>query len=312
MKDELIKKSYISSFDTNNKLIKDLMIINTKCLVDNNTQRQVYLDRARLREEILYYKFYGQSIDDQNLVDINLLNIILPVILSNTNIQKSEEESVSIIQNYAKFFKQESKLQEYILATVMYNTAIHKLIENKNIEYVELLQFMKESVIGFNMQLDKINTIKFQMAKINTIQQVDKYIDKMISNTSKDSIIIDVLDVMYEVYIENNEDTEEGKKSIKKSILSIIGEEPNLNIDNIDFILSMSQYITKIRKYEIKKTPYNQNGDPRHIINLNEGDIYMDPILGKIKVISKKLTDNILYIDVHAKSGAYTLKFKKL
>ncbi|MEG2058147.1 MAG: hypothetical protein RRZ84_09645, partial [Romboutsia sp.] len=155
MKDNTIKKLYISAFDIVDKNLKDLIIINTKCLVDENKQRYVYIDNNRLKDELIYYRFYGEKPKYNNI-----LSILIPVVLSNTNIQKSEDEVVALIQKYIKYLKKEEYIFEYILASVLYNLIIHKLLENKNIEYTQLLQIMKERIIEFSIELDKINTIK--------------------------------------------------------------------------------------------------------------------------------------------------------
>ena len=135
MKDNIIKTAYISAFDIKDKYLKDLIIINTKCLIDDKTQRCVYVDNNRLRDELIYYRFYGE-IPQYN----NILNILLPVIISNTNIQKSEDEVVELIQKYVRYLKKEEYLFEYILSSVLYNSIIHNIIEDKNIEYKDLLQ----------------------------------------------------------------------------------------------------------------------------------------------------------------------------
>ena len=81
MKDNIIKKCYLAAFDINDKNLKDLMIINTKCLVDDGKNRYVYIDSNRLKDELIYYRFYGE-IPSYN----SILNLILPAILANTNI----------------------------------------------------------------------------------------------------------------------------------------------------------------------------------------------------------------------------------
>ena len=104
MKENLIRNSYLNSFniDDKSKGLEHLIIINTKCLVDDKIQRYVYIDNNRLKDELRYYNFYGTkpSYDD-------ILNILLPLILSNTNIQKCEDEVVSLIQKYVKYLKKE-------------------------------------------------------------------------------------------------------------------------------------------------------------------------------------------------------------
>ncbi|MGL5312387.1 MAG: hypothetical protein ACRC92_03965 [Peptostreptococcaceae bacterium] len=306
MKDNIIKKIYTSSFDVEDKNLKDLIIINTKCLMDDNTQRCVHIDNDRLRDELIYYRFYGERPSYNNI-----LNMLLPVIISNTNIQKSEDEVVELTQKYVKYLKKEEYLFEYLLGAVLYNSIIHNLIENKDMEYGELLQKIKEKLIGFSVTLEKSNIIKFQMARINAIQEIDKYIDLKPVEYNDNKILGSILNILYDIYIEDREDPNDGVKSIKKSILSILGNEENLNIDNIDFILSMSEYIIKLRKYKVNKNKYIKNADPRSLISLNEGDTIIDPIFNQITIISKNFNNNILNINLKSKSGIYTLKFKK-
>ncbi|WP_042276972.1 hypothetical protein [Faecalimicrobium dakarense] len=306
MKDNIIKDAYTFAFDMGDKSLKDLIIINTKCLVDDEKQRYVYIDNTRLKDELIYFRFYGEKIEYNNI-----LNILLPVILSNTNIKKSEDEVVGLIQKYIKYLKKEDFAFDYILGSVLYNIIVQKIIENKNIEYSELLQIMKERIIEFSIELDKVNTIKFQMERIKIIQEIDKYIDLKAENYNDEKIVGSLLNILYDIYIEDREVPNDGIKSIKKSILSILGEKTNNDIDNIDFILSMSEYICKLRNYKINKKMYDKNVDPRNLISLNEGDIVIDPILNQITVISKEFSNNILKIDVKSKSGIYSLKFKK-
>ena len=306
MKNNLIKNAYISAFDIEDKYLKDLIIINTKCLIDDKTQRYVYIDNNRLRDELIYYRFYGEKPEYNNI-----LNILLPLIISNTNIQKSEEEVVELIQKYVRYLKKEEYLFEYILSSVLYNSIIHNIIEDKNIEYKDLLQKIKEQIIGFNIDLDKPSTIKFHMARINAIQQIDKYIDLKVEEYDNYKILGSLLNILYDIYIEDREVKDFGSESIKKSILSILGDDENNNIDNIDFILSMSEYIVKLRHYKVNKKLYDKNSDPRYLINLNEGDTYNDPIFNQIKVVSKNFNNNILNINIKSKSGLYMLKFKK-
>lgn len=308
MKERLIRNSYLNSFNINEEDngLKGLIVINTKCLIDDKTQRYVYVDNNRLKDELIYYNFYGikPEYDD-------ILNILLPLILANTNIKKSEDEVVGLIQKYVKYLKKDNYLFEYILGAVIYNSLMHTLIDNKNIEYNDLLQGLKEKIIGFSIELEKTNMIKFQMARISAIQTIDNYIDMKIRDYEDGKIITNLLNAIYDIYIEEREENNQGILSIKKSILSILGEDPDLNIDNIDFIESMSHYIVKIRNYMINKKLYNLNSDPRSLIKYNEDDIVLDPILNKISIMSKYLNDNILYIKIKAKSGEYNFKFKK-
>ncbi len=189
---------------------------------------------------------------------------------------------------------------------------MHNLINNSKIEYVELLQSIKDKIIGFSIELDKSDVVKFQMARIKAIQLIDKYIDLKSEDYDEESILLNVLNVLYDVYMEDRIVENEGINSIKKSILSILGEESKLNEDNIDFIFSMSEYVVKLRKYKIGVKAYNKSIDPRSLIRLEEGNTIVDPIFNQITVMSKTFNDNILSIKINSKSGIYILKFKKV
>ena len=129
------------------------------------------------------------------------------------------------------------------------------------------MQKIKTVIIEFNHNMDKSEVIKFEMKRIQTIQAIDRYIDLKVSDYESTNIITNLLNAIYDVYIEDREVSLDGIKSIKKSILSILNLNIESNIDNIDFINSMSEYIIKLRKYKISKKEYNIKSDPRYLIS---------------------------------------------
>lgn len=306
MKEELLKKAYINAFSIEDKYIKNMIILNTKSLIDDLAQRYVKIDKNRLRDELLYYRFYGEKLDD-----INIVNILLPVIISNTNMKKSEGEVVKVIKYYVLYNKKNEYMNDFLISSLIYNTLIHSIIENKDIEYEELMQKIKSTIIEFTYEMEKVEVIKFEMKRIQVIQSIDRYIDLKIKDYEDSDIINNLLNVIYDVYINDRDTQIQGIKSIKKSILSILGFDINENIDNIDFINSMAEYIIKLRKYKINKKEYNIKSDPRYLINLEIGDTKSDPILNNIKVISRNFSNNVLNIGLVSKTGDYNFKFKR-
>ncbi|MEX6587336.1 hypothetical protein [Paraclostridium bifermentans] len=306
MKEELLKKAYINAFSIEDKYIKNMLILNTKSLIDDLAQRYVKIDKNRLRDELLYYRFYGEKLDD-----INIVNILLPVIISNTNMKKSEEEVVKVIKYYVLYNKKNEYMNDFLISSLIYNTLIHSIIENKDIEYEELMQKIKSTIIEFTYEMEKVEVIKFEMKRIQVIQSIDRYIDLKIKDYEDSDIINNLLNVIYDVYINDRDTQIQGIKSIKKSILSILGFDINEKIDNIDFINSMAEYIIKLRKYKINKKEYNIKSDPRYLINLEIGDTKSDPILNNIKVISRNFSNNVLNIGLVSKTGDYNFKFKR-
>lgn len=306
MKEELLKKAYINAFSIEDKYIKNMITLNTKSLIDDLAQRYVKIDKNRLRDELLYYRFYGEKLDD-----INIVNILLPVIISNTNMKKSEEEVVKVIKYYVLYNKKNEYMNDFLISSLIYNTLIHSIIENKDIEYEELMQKIKSTIIEFTYEMEKVEVIKFEMKRIQVIQSIDRYIDLKIKDYEDSDIINNLLNVIYDVYINDRDTQIQGIKSIKKSILSILGFDINEKIDNIDFINSMAEYIIKLRKYKINKKEYNIKSDPRYLINLEIGDTKSDPILNNIKVISRNFSNNVLNIGLVSKTGDYNFKFKR-
>lgn len=306
MKDEILKKSYLNAFDIKDNYIKDMLIVITKSLMDDLKQRCVRIDDNRLRDELIYYKFYGQKLDD-----LNIINILLPIIISNTNIQRSEDEVLKTIKYYTLYNKKEEYSSEYIISSLIYNTLVHSIIDNKNIEYSDLMQKIKDRIIEFVPNLEKSKVIKFEMCRIKTIQVIDKQIDLNKYEYNNTDIVVNLLNSIYDVYVEDRETNIDGINSIKKSILSILDFELNSNIDNIDFIKSMSEYIIRLRKYKINKPQYCTKSDPRSLIGLDVGDVKQDPILNNIKIVSKDFVNNVLKIGVTSKSGNYYFKFIK-
>lgn len=306
MKEELLKKAYINAFSIEDKYIKNMIILNTKSLIDDLAQRYVKIDKNRLRDELLYYRFYGEK-----LSDINIVNILLPVIISNTNMKKSEEEVVKVIKYYVLYNKKNEYMNDFLISSLIYNTLIHSIIENKDIEYEELMQKIKSTIIEFTYEMEKTEVIKFEMKRIQVIQSIDRYIDLKIKDYEDNDIINNLLNVIHDIYIIDRDTKIQGIKSIKKSILSILGFDINEKIDNIDFINSMAEYIIKLRKYKINKKEYNIKSDPRYLINLEIGDTKSDPILNNIKVISRNFSNNVLNIGLVSKTGDYNFKFKR-
>ncbi|WFD09485.1 hypothetical protein [Tepidibacter hydrothermalis] len=305
-----IKNSYIYSFINNKKYLNDFIKIVTKCLIDNKATKTVCIDYHRLREELVFYKYYGKKNEDY-IYDITY---ILPIILSNINLERSQDEVIKNISYYCKLYKENVKNYDYMIVGISYNFLIHTLILNKDIDFKELLQNIKEHVIGFTFDedIDKKDIIKFERSRIKFIQKIDKCIDEKIEELKEESIVDGFFSVIYQVYVKDADENNQSLLSLKNSILGILGFEfKSLNILDLNFIQSLADYILRLRKYEINKKEYTQSTHPRELIDLNIGQSIYNPILNNITVIDKNIKDNMLYIKVKSKSGEYEFEFKK-
>ncbi|CAH2212399.1 hypothetical protein [Tepidibacter aestuarii] len=305
-----IMNSYIYSFDNKKNYLNDLIKMITKSLIDDKSTKTVSMDYQRFREELVFYKYYGAKNDDY-LYDITY---VLPIILSNINLERSQSEVLKSVSYYCKLHKENVKDYDYMIIGISYNFLIHALISDKNIDFNELLQSMKEHIIGFTFDegIDKKDVIRFERSRIKFIQKIDKCMDKKIEELKEESILDGFFKVIYQVYIKDLDENNQSLLSLKNSILGILGFEfDNLNISDLNFIKSLGAYIIKLRKYEINKKKYTQSTHPREFINLNVGDSIYNPILNNITVIDKKIKEDMLYINVRSKSGEYEFKFKK-
>lgn len=301
--DNFVKNAYISAFDTDSDIIKMLMLVNTKCLIDDFKQRYLFVDNNRLRDELRYYKFYGAEYNGENL-----LNIFLPVILGNNAGEKCDKELVELVKKYVMYFKIENKYSEYLIATLIYSELIHNLLKNPSIEYDEIMDMIKERVVSLNIDMEKSHVVKFQMYRIGLIKTIDEYKDGK-RNSSSD-ICSGLLDAIFDIYVEDRDESAD-INSIKKVLFSLLGQSASTEIENIDFVNSMADYTVKLKKYKINKKEYHAKANPLEIISLNEGDSIQDPILNKLTVKSKIINGNLLKINVQAKSGKYCFRFAK-
>lgn len=301
--DNAVKNAYISAFDTDSDIIKMLILINTKCLIDDFKQRYLFVDNNRLRDELRYYKFYGAEYKEENL-----LNIFLPVIIGNNDGEKCDKELVELVKKYVMYFKIENKYSEYLIAALIYSEVIHNLLKNPSIEYEDIMDSIKERVISLNIDMEKSEIVKFQMYRINLIKIIDEYKDG--NRSSSDDVCSGLFDAIFDIYVEDR-DEKSDIDSIKKVLFSLLGQKISTEIENIDFVDSMAEYTVKLKKYKINKKEYKSKANPLEIIALNEGDTIQDPILNKITVKSKKINGNLLKINVLSKSGEYNFRFLK-
>ncbi|KXZ39349.1 hypothetical protein SAMN05661008_00467 [Alkalithermobacter thermoalcaliphilus JW-YL-7 = DSM 7308] len=297
--EERIRNSFIYAFLCESKYLKDMIVLNTKSIIDDKSNKLNYIDYNRLKDELLLYKYYGEK----NNKSIYNLNYILPIILCNTNFKKCEEEVINNIRFYTDKY-------EYVFSGIIYNYIIHSIIKDKDSNISDIISKLKEYIIEFN--IDDIDIINFNKCKIYVLQKLDRFLKQDISLIKEENIIDGILRVLYQVYIQDYNEELEELKSIKNSILGILGFKlDNKNIEGFSFINSLSQYILRLRKYEINKKIYNEKVNPKDLIKLNVGDTIYNPILNNIKVIDKKLENDILYIKVLSKSGEYSFKFKR-
>ena len=287
-----IKNAFLGAFLKENKIICDYIIMITKCLIDDKSNNLVYIDYNRLSDEWLYYRYYGKAYGGFNL------NIILPIILSNTSYENSKQEILKFLEFYCEYYKLNQNKNEYIINAVLYNRLIHLLISNPKAEHQTLINALRDNLMEMNLSssVSREDIIDFQRCKI-------KILNKKCS--------LDLFSLLDQVYLKDAETSSEEEENLKNSVLGLL--ELNLdfeNIPNAQFIRSMSEYIIKLREFKVNKKVYMNNGNPTELIKFEVGQITEDAILGRARIEKKHFIDNILSIQVSCKSGEYNFKFK--
>lgn len=307
--DNTIKKAYLAAFATDDFVISDLMKITTKCLNANKNDRVVFIDKNRLKYELMYYKYYKKCTydEDENLF---LLNAVLPLIFSNKSLHIAIENSVELINIYVDFFKQNKNKMDYILASVCYCEVINAVLLNKNVDLNTMLENIKETIIGFNCKegmLSKTENIKFQMKKIEFIQKLHDYIDLKFE-FNEHNILDEFFEIIYSVYIENSEKTF-GEQSVKNTLFSILGIKNNFDIENEQFLISMSEYIIKLRNFKLCLKLFDKKSTPLNFINSQVGEEILDPIINRGIVKKREVNSEKLLLQIQSKSGVYDFKY---
>ena len=312
MKENLIRNSYLNSFniDDKSKGLEHLIIINTKCLVDDKIQRYVYIDNNRLKDELRYYNFYGTkpSYDD-------ILNILLPLILSNTNIQKCEDEVVSLIQKYVKYLKK-VQLSEYLDKTSgikldpnsIFDIQTKRLHEYKrqqmNLLYIiNKYQEIKAGKIperpitfifgakaapAYTIAQDIIHAILVMQETIKNDKDVSPYMNVVMLenyNVSLAEKVIPACDISEQISLASKEASGTGNMKFMLNGAVTLGTDDGANVEIHELVGDDNIYIfgkdsdTVIKLYEEgtynPKEYYDKNNDIKNAIDFLTSDIAM-------------------------------------
>src|SRR3712207_5583112 len=169
--DNLIKKSYLSSFATNSEEISYLILIMTKVIGSDRSKKKNYLDIDRLYDEFVYFKYYSE------MTATYLLPFTLPLVFVNRSYESYREDMIDLISKLTRFYKIENKKYEYILDNYIYDIVYRHMLLKDFSEPVVLLEKIKGKIVEYNPFEDNKNeNIRLQMKKIGYIDDLHKLV----------------------------------------------------------------------------------------------------------------------------------------
>lgn len=260
-------------------------------------------------------KFYGyESEKYRYLVDLFCYDFIFRKLLSKEELDVESlfmniKESIIIFNPYTNNRKDNVKFQ---VEKIKYINSIHKLIND-----YEKGMDLKTNIVIFDiflrLYLKSIDDGSYIFEELssdglnNLKQNSDIYTDDAKKNNFQKGYIH-----KEDLGIISIENTLKELMQIRENAISETRQAENEDVrkTRINFIKAMSDYIIKIRNFEIQTKSYNGKTTPRKFLNLNVGDKISDPIFSNAEVISKLIVDNCCIVDLKTKTGKYKLTFK--
>lgn len=260
-------------------------------------------------------KFYGyESEKYRYLLDLFCYDFIFRKLLSKEELDLESlfmniKESIILFNPYMDNRKDNVKFQ---VEKIKYINSIHKLIGDceKGID-------LKTNIVIFDIFL------KLYLKSMDDGSYIfDELPGNGLNNLKKNSNIYngDAKKENYQKGYAHKEDlgiisienTLKELMQIRENTISEVRQAKNEDVQNtrIDFIKAMSDYIIRIRNFEIQTKPYDEKTTPRKFLNLNVGDKISDPIFNNVEVISKLIVDNCCIMELKTKTGKYKLTFK--
>lgn len=319
--------------------LTQLMLINCKCLVAHKEKMQVSVDYKRMVSEIKLWKYYRYGMPSNYMHKFNLgkayyedefywndkrgeaFSRIFPIALANKNFSAAQEE---VYKNIIYI----NRHPQVVLAGLLLLRTIYFLTNNTvSMSREGLVDELKSYLIQLQLteleeyvkgQLPNNYKIKFEQEKINYLMDLDRIKN---SNTwnynvldSKSILILSLVNFFRIYEDENNEissldlDDKEmytilyGLLALSKNTIKIKDMD---QIQDLNFIESMGEYLLKLREYEIGRRLFEKTQSEINLFKLEQGAVVKHPLLNNIRVKEKKLLNNYIEIIIESKSGEY-------
>lgn len=323
----------------------ELLLILSKCLIDNEKMYEVIVDNNRLSEELDFWKYYitekATNITGRINVGVNYYNnkeywdckigcgfsSVILFALANKNYNVTQRETYKQILIF-------NRHPQVVLAGLLLARTAHMLLENSDITKVELYERLKDFLIHlqladleneFSGELPNSYRVSFEREKINFMLEMGSIHNNDLREkeviTSKNKFLESIYcywELVKKGEINVDYADNEGFSEIYAIAHTLYAlnnklafEESSENIE-WKFVKEMSVYINKLRHFHVSKKRYiscNQNID---LFSLQVGDRVKHQILNLCKILEKRVVKHEkkteTTIIVECKSGVYELK----
>lgn len=242
-----------------------------RCLMPDSRAMIVRSDRNRLKDELVFMRYYGLEENNKSLIAA-----ITPIVLVNRNPEV-------ILEEMSFLFTQVNGKEPSYYEKILLYLLMQRLTEGE----------AKAAVLAWNPTItEKEQIIAFQKAKIKILMELDK----------KDISLL----VIEGLYCEQSLMEQEKDLLDQLSTRPPAGKEdlPNPNPKLLEFF-------SDVRNYRLTRYPYKDQGNPMAVIEMIEGKTYRLPPLGEVKIAKKTLIENVLTVDVIGRTENYTFRYRK-
>ncbi len=323
----------------------ELLLILSKCLIDNEKMYEVIVDNNRLSEELDLWKYYitekVTNITGRINIGVNYYNnkeywdgkigfgfsSVMLFALANKNYNVTQRETYKQILIF-------NRHPQVVLAGLLLARTTHLLLENSDITKVELSEGLKDFLIHLQLadlenellgELPNSYRVCFEREKINFMLEIGSIHNNDLREkeiiTSKNKFLESIY--CYWKLVKNGEINvdyidNEGSSEISAIAHALYAlnnkltfEEAHENI-NWKFVKEMSAYINKLRHFHVGKKRYISCKQNIDLFSLQVGDRVKHQLLNLCKIVEKRIVKHEgkteTLITVECKSGMYELK----
>lgn len=328
--------------------LTELMIIIGKSLINDEAREKLSIDIPRLKEELILWKYYRkgdircfllrqENPEESRPVSTGIISL-LPLMIGNSDYPTLEQEITAFCYNTNQ---NGNDLVLFLLMGKLVDMLIHKPYPRDE----SLINGLKEYLIHLNYnrvfknisQDNRIEKIPFEKSKIQWIMDLDRVAQanmpkKKKSESHSNILFIQGVHIYWkfgkEAYgfeeVENFEVSREAKilslllkdMENRKNIIGTSSDTKSLSdFQGMDFLREMDRYFNRLKKFEIRKNPFNEQKfksqnftDTKELFSMRKDDTGTHPILKGFKIQRKEIDQGILYLGVKTKSGYYELK----
>lgn len=322
--------------------LTELLLIQTKSLMDLKEKTRVNVDEERLGDELRYWRNYRNGRTSTTLLH-SMENIgqredywrdnrgygfsrIVSLLLANKNYNYALDEIFNEILRF-------NRHPQVIITGLLLSRILYLLLE-REYELQELIVELKGYLMDLRLQqlegrgheaLPQTYILQFEREKIDFLLALDRLkqgINNWIetkSGDSKETLLLSLL-YLYQLRGEGKITfVSETKTDTKEAVAlayclwgAALNQLPSdiCQVKDWDFINSMGEYLLRIRNYEVGRRKYSKT-EYVDIFQLQTNKTIKHPIFNTMKVVNRREEKGYTIIDIITKAGGYAFLQKK-